>query len=65
MGWGSLPNQYAQPGIDKGTLVVLNLNDLKSTIHSNYHIIKNKKQILGPVANALWEQFKTYQFEKV
>lgn len=62
MGWGRLPEQYAQPGLDEGTLELLNLNDMKNTIITNYHIIKNKKQILGPVANALWEHFKDYRF---
>lgn len=62
MGWGSLPSQFAQPGIDNGSLVILKLNDIKSEVHTNYHIIKNKTQILGPVANALWEQFKAYKF---
>ncbi len=63
--WGILQCHYAKSGIDKGTLIPLELDDLKSTVFSSYHIIKNKNQILGPVANSLWEHFKAYQFETI
>ncbi len=64
MGWGRLPGHLAQPSIENGSLVALALEDSKNNMSSNYHIVKNKKQILGPVATALWENFKAYNFEQ-
>lgn len=62
MGWGKLPGHYAQPGLDNGSLIALVLQDVNSRVDFNFYLIKNKKQILGPVAQALWQQFKAYNF---
>lgn len=62
MGWGKLPNHYAQPGLESGSLAPLELNDMNNRVALNHHIIKNRKEILGPVAQVLWDQFKAYTF---
>jgi DNA-binding transcriptional LysR family regulator len=62
MGWGKLPGHHIEKSIENGKLVKLQLSDIENTITFDYYIIKNKKQYLGPVAQALWEQFKTYTF---
>ena len=60
MGWGKLPGHHIQRSIENGKLVQLQLSDTDNSITFDYYIIKNKKQYLGPVAQALWEQFKNY-----
>lgn len=62
MGWGRLPANYADPGIQNGNLVKLQLTDIQNEIKLNYQIMKNKEQTLGPVALTLWERFKSYNF---
>lgn len=62
MGWGKIPGYYAQVSLAKGELVALNFTDKQNTLHLNYHVIKKRDQVLGPVARTLWEQFKAYTF---
>jgi DNA-binding transcriptional LysR family regulator len=62
MGWGRLPYHQIQKSIEKGNLIELQLSDIENTVIFDYYIIKNKKQLLGPVAETLWEQFKAYTF---
>ncbi|GAA0780213.1 MULTISPECIES: LysR family transcriptional regulator [Pseudomonadati] len=60
MGWGSMPYHQIQKSITNNELVVLNLADSESVMNFNYYIIKNKQQLLGPVAQSLWQHFKAY-----
>lgn len=62
MGWGKLPDHQIQQSIENGNLIELQLSDIENTVTFDYYIIKNKKQLLGPVAQTLWEQFKAYTF---
>ncbi|KXI26733.1 LysR family transcriptional regulator [Paraglaciecola hydrolytica] len=62
MGWGKLPYHQIQKSLENGTLLELSLSDVENTVTFDYYIIKNKKQLLGPVALTLWEQFKAYTF---
>ncbi|GFD95977.1 LysR family transcriptional regulator [Alteromonas sp. KUL156] len=62
MGWGRLPLHLVQESIDKGLLVELDLEDSDIRITFDFYLIKNKDTILGPVAQTLWDEFKTYTF---
>jgi len=62
MGWGKIPDYLAAQGIQNGTLALLKLTDVKNEMLARYHIMKNKSELLGPVAQAVWEQFKHYRF---
>ncbi|RBP50657.1 LysR family transcriptional regulator [Arenicella xantha] len=57
MGWGKVPYFLARDKIDSGELVLLQLSDNKNYVNLSYQIIKNQDQILGPVAQTLWDQF--------
>lgn len=62
MGWGKLPQHQIQKSLDTGKLFELKLNDVHSRIKLNYYLFKNKDELLGPVANMLWDQFMAYTF---
>lgn len=65
MGWGKLPLHHIQKSLDDGTLLELDLEDLQSRVTFDYYLIKNKDQILGPVAQTLWDQFEAYTFNNL
>ncbi|GHA13398.1 LysR family transcriptional regulator [Arenicella chitinivorans] len=65
MGWGKLPQHQIQKSLDNGTLLELNLEDIQSRVTFDYYLIKNKDQILGPVAQTLWDQFEAYSFNHI
>ncbi|MEP1447702.1 MAG: LysR family transcriptional regulator [Paraglaciecola sp.] len=62
MGWGKLPSHVAERSLKNGTITRLDLSDVKTELNVKYYIMKNKLQPLGPVANAVWEQFTHYTF---
>ncbi|MDP5029892.1 MAG: LysR family transcriptional regulator [Paraglaciecola sp.] len=64
MGWGKLPGNYAEQGLQNGSLVKLQLTDIQNEIKLHYQIMKNKDQTLGPVAQTLWERFRAYTFNQ-
>lgn len=64
MGWGRLPANYTEQGIQNGRLVELQLTDTQNEIKLHYQIMKNQEQTLGPVAQTLWERFKAYTFNQ-
>ncbi|MFC3395877.1 LysR family transcriptional regulator [Brenneria rubrifaciens] len=49
---GFLPDHYASPWVEKGKLIAIAPDHLKLT--SIFYLIKNTKQRLSPVAEALW-----------
>lgn len=62
MGWGKLPSHVAELSLKNGTIARLDLSDVKTEINFKYYIMQNKLQPLGPVAQAVWEQFTHYTF---
>ncbi|TPV54306.1 LysR family transcriptional regulator [Aestuariibacter sp. GS-14] len=62
MGWGKLPQHQIQKSLDIGKLFELKLNDIHSRINLDYYLFKNKDELLGPVAQMLWDQFMAYTF---
>lgn len=65
MGWGKLPSYLVEEGLKNGTLVMLTLSDVQNKIPLDYYIMKNKSKPLGPVAQAAWEQFECYTFNRL
>ena len=59
MGWGRLPDSTIEEDIAAGNLVPLQLTDLKTELALNYHAVKHKEQIFGPVAESLWQALIT------
>ncbi|WP_137165408.1 LysR family transcriptional regulator [Salinimonas lutimaris] len=60
MGWGKLPGHQIKESLKVGKLITLMLSDTDSALTFDYYIIKHKSQLLGPVAQRLWDYFKTY-----
>ena len=54
MGWGRLPDNRIADEIQNGSLIEIQLNDLRSKLGLNFHVIKARNSSLGPVANTLW-----------
>jgi DNA-binding transcriptional LysR family regulator len=61
MGWGKLPGYLADEGIANNTLKMLSLSDVQNITPLKYYIIKKRGEVLGPVGEAVWKQFKNYQ----
>jgi DNA-binding transcriptional LysR family regulator len=64
MGWGKLPDYIAEQSLKDGRLSLLKLTDARNEVQMEYHIMKNKSKTLGPVAQAVWQQFKHYTFNR-
>ena len=58
MGWGKLPLTLIEEDLDKGHLERLALTDAYNWIDTEYHVIKLKHKVLGPVALKLWHNFQ-------
>ncbi|MBJ7536719.1 LysR family transcriptional regulator [Marinomonas transparens] len=56
IGWGRLPYFMVKEDIEMGRLVPISLNDTKTEIEVKSYVMKPKGQVLGPVANKLWDQ---------
>ena len=57
MGWGRLPGYMIDDDLHNRSLVKLNLQDIKTELELNYHVLKLKTRVLGPVASRFWESF--------
>ena len=55
MGWGRLPDNQIKTELASGSLVELNLLDVKPRFGLDFHVMKLRKRALGPVATALWK----------
>ena len=55
MGWGRLPEHKIEKELVDGSLLRLIMDDLENEIPLQYHAIKSKNKILGPVASKLWQ----------
>ena len=58
LGWGLAPQHLIKSELHEGNLVQLNLTDVESNIISEVRVVRNQNQTLGPVASALWQDFK-------
>lgn len=56
IGWGRLPSSMVKEDIANGSLIPFNLIDSKMELQVNSYVMKLKSQILGPVANQLWNE---------
>lgn len=54
IGWGRLPYFMVKDDIKNGKLVPIELADTKTQIEVRSYVMKVKGQVLGPVANELW-----------
>jgi len=58
MGWGRLPDNHITNELANGSLQTIKLDDFSQTAELNYHALKLKNKMLGPVAYALWNNLK-------
>lgn len=57
MGWGRLPEYMIEDELNNGSLLKLKLEDIKTELILNYHALKLRTRVLGPVATRFWESF--------
>jgi len=57
MGWGRLPEYMIEDELNNGSLVHLKLKDSKTELELNYHALKLRTRVLGPVASRFWQSF--------
>jgi len=58
MGWGRLPDYMISAELKQQTLLTLQVDDFDTKIPLDYHAIKLKANLLGPVAEWLWQKLK-------
>jgi len=58
IGWGRLPDYMIKDELEQHTLSALKMKDFDTKIGLNYQAIKLKSNLLGPVAEKLWQNFK-------
>lgn len=56
IGWGRLPDFMVKEDIEKGKLIPLDLSDIKVEAEVKSYVMKLKGEVLGPVANRLWDE---------
>jgi len=61
IGWGRLPHSMIKHDLEKGSLVPFGLVDSKMEMEVNSYVMKLKGQVLGPVANKLWDEVSRLQ----
>lgn len=54
MGWGRLPEHKISTELDNGSLVMITADGLENRLALDYHAIKLKSRVMGPVAKTLW-----------
>jgi len=59
MGWGRLPDNRIVNELANGSLVQLNLEDVKPKFGLDFHAMKLRNRVLGPVATKLWNNLLT------
>ena len=57
MGWGRLPEYMIEKELNEGSLLKLNLKGIKTELALDYHALKLRTRVLGPVASRFWESF--------
>lgn len=57
MGWGRLPKYMIDDELKNGSLVYLQLKGSKTKLELNYHALKLRARLLGPVASRFWGSF--------
>jgi len=58
IGWGRLPDYMIKDELEQHTLSALTMEDFSTEIALNYQAIKLKSNLLGPVAEKLWQNLK-------
>ena len=58
MGWGRLPDYMIKDELAQKKLSALKMEDFDTKIPLNYQAIKLKSNVLGPVAQKLWQNLK-------
>ncbi len=58
IGWGRLPDYMIEDELAQHTLLALNMENFDTKIALNYQAIKLKSNLLGPVAEKLWQNLK-------
>lgn len=56
MGWGKLPEYMVADGLKNKTLLHVPTDDFTGITEFHYKLAKRKGQVLGPVAQMLWDQ---------
>jgi len=59
-----LPENLIEQELRNGSLVKLKLSDVNTKLALNYHAIKLKSRILGPVASKLWKNLSRSTHKK-
>lgn len=60
MGWGKLPDYLIAQEVESGALKKLALVDRQNELPLTYFVMKNKHNLLGPVASKLWKNLSLY-----
>ncbi len=58
IGWGRLPDYMIKDELEQRTLAALTMDDFDTEIALSYQAIKLKSNLLGPVAEKLWQNLK-------
>jgi DNA-binding transcriptional LysR family regulator len=57
LGWGMVASHQVQSELANGDLVKLQLDDFPPQIQGDVHLVRHRDQLLGPVAEFLWQQW--------
>ncbi len=57
LGWGMVASHQVQSELANGELVQLQLDDFPQRIQGDVHLVRHRDQLLGPVAEFLWQQW--------
>ena len=56
LGWGMVAHYQVQAELEQGTLVQLHPTEFPRFIGGEVHLVRHKHQLLGPVADSIWQQ---------
>lgn len=57
LGWSMVARHQIKAELDSGELVQLRLQDFPLQLRGNVHLVRHRDQLLGPVAEFLWQQW--------
>lgn len=61
LGWGMLARHQVEAELKNGSLLPVLTKEMPVPITGEVHLVKHRDQLLGPVADYLWQQWTTQQ----
>ncbi|MCT6699542.1 LysR family transcriptional regulator [Rheinheimera sp. 4Y26] len=61
LGWGMLARHQVLTELENGSLLPLYTKEMPGPIRGEVHLVKHRDQLLGPVADFLWQQWTSQQ----